>query len=103
MTALKAMKAWWGSRRAAFAMWLRGDDGRMWGVITEPSMFRIAESRLEGPFRKREARAFARRFVAANPHGECSVFNLDVGASWPPRTNWGTWARPQGNQPRLPS
>jgi len=71
--------------------WLRGDDGRMWGVIVEPSIFRVHESRLEGPFTKRLARRFACKFVAHNPYGEAQVFRAAEGATWPPRTNWGRW------------
>lgn len=67
--------------------WLSGDDGHQWGVITEPSIFRRHESRLCGPFTKRQARRFAHRFVALEPYGAADVFALRQGQTWPPRTN----------------
>lgn len=67
--------------------WLRGDDGRVWAVTAEPSLFRADESVLLGPFTRREARRAARAFVAAHPHGEAVVVPLPPGSLWPPRCN----------------
>ena len=66
---------------------IAGDDGRTWGVVAEPSIFRAHESRLCGPFTKRQARRFAYRFVASEPYGAADVFVMRPGQTWPPRTN----------------
>lgn len=67
--------------------WLHGDDGRVWVVTAEPSLFRADESVLLGPFTRREARRAARAFVAAHPHGEAVIVPLPPGSPWPPRCN----------------
>lgn len=64
---------------------------RVWGVLTEPSMFRRAESRLRGPYTEEQARTLAHRFVAVNPHGAAQVFAT---TAWPPRLNWEPVAHP---------
>lgn len=71
------MRRWW--RR-----WWSGDDGEVWGLVLEPSMFRRDESRLDGPFTVRAAHREARRFVRRNPYGEVTVFQLKHGIAWPP-------------------
>lgn len=72
-----------------FKMWLRGDDGHQWAVVTEPSQFRRAESRLEGPFTRRQAIRYASRYVAAHPYGEANLYRAPKDAPWPPKTTWG--------------
>ena len=75
---------------AAIKRLLTGDDGQTWAVVVEPSPFRRHESRVCGPFTKRQAGRFARRFVAAEPYGLADVVVLRAGATWPPGTNWET-------------
>lgn len=75
-----------------FFAWLKvlwtGDDGFMYAVITEPSIFRVDENKLCGPFTKRRAWEYAHRFVSANPFSEVQVIKAKKGTTWPPKTNW---------------
>lgn len=64
-----------------------GDDGKQYAVIVEPSPFRVAESSLNGPYTKRQARMFALRYVVANPFGEARLYAADKSAKWPPKLN----------------
>ena len=67
-----------------FTSWLRGDDGHPYAVVTEPSYFRRAESRVEGPFTRRRAFWFARCFLIREPYGEARIYRGNGGNSWPP-------------------
>lgn len=83
----KAAGRWQRFRRWARETWT-GDDGHEYAVIVEPSIFRRGESRLLGPYTRRQAWWVSRRFVSHNPHGEARGYKLPLGTSWPPKTNW---------------